>query len=49
MGWTNIVRLLIAADGSVEHIDLQDIHERTALDCAKNDEIKALLIAAGAF
>ena len=47
-GWTDVVRELIAADGSVEHLQMQDRWGRTALDYAQNDEIKALLRAAGA-
>ena len=47
-GWADIVRELIAADGSVEHVRMQSRWGKTALDKAKNDEIKALLRAAGA-
>ena len=50
-GWPDIARLLIAADGSVEHLRMKDMVggiARTALDCAANDEIKALLTAAEA-
>ena len=45
-GWTDIVRELIAADGSVEHLRMQDNNGQTALHCSRNDEIKALLRAA---
>ena len=48
MGWTDIVRELIAADGSVEHLRMKDKRGITALNCAANDEIKALLTAAEA-
>ena len=47
-GWADIVRELIAADGSVEHLRMQTNRGKTALDHAKNDEIKALLTAAEA-
>ena len=50
-GNTDIVRELIAADGSVEHLRMKDTVggiARTALDWAANDEIKALLTAAEA-
>ena len=48
-GWTDVVRELIAADGSVEHLRMQDKkYGKTALDHARNDEIKALLTAAEA-
>ena len=52
-GRTDVVRELIAADGSAEHIRMQ-IHGdlmfdgMTALDMADNDEITALLTAAEA-
>ena len=46
---TDVVRELIAADGSVEHLRMKDFCDRrTALDYADNDEIKALLTAAEA-
>ena len=45
---TDVVRELIAADGSVEHLRMKDFYDRTALDYADNDEIKALLTAAEA-
>ena len=44
-GWTDIVRMLIAADGSAEHIRMKNKRGRTALDYAYNDDIKALLTA----
>ena len=47
-GWTEIVRELIAADGSVEHLKMQREDGMTALFYAGNDEIKALLTAAEA-
>ena len=52
-GWTDVVRELIAADGSAEHLRMQihgDLmfHGYTALDHADNDEIKALLTVAEA-
>ena len=47
-GSTDVVHELIAADGSAEHLQMQDRWGRTALDYAQNDEIKALLRAAGA-
>ena len=47
LGQTAVVRELIAADGSVEHLRMQDMFGKTALDNAMNDEIKALLRAAG--
>ena len=50
-GWPDIARLLIAVDGSAEHLRMKDMVggiARTALDCAANDEIKALLTAAEA-
>ena len=47
-GWTDVVRELIAADGSVEHLQMQDNYGEMALDRAWRDEIKALLRAAGA-
>ena len=46
-GQTAVVRELIAADGSAEHLRMQDMFGMTALDNAKNDEIRALLRAAG--
>ena len=45
---TDVVHELIAADGSVEHLRMKCKDGRTALDWAKNDEIKALLTAAEA-
>ena len=45
MGWTDIVRLLT---GSAELIDMQDLGRRVLDRGRRNDEIKALLIAAGA-
>ena len=48
MGWTDVVRELIAADGSVEHLRMQSNNFRTALDCADNKEIGELLAAAEA-
>ena len=48
-GQTAVVRELIAADGSVEHLRMKNkTYGKTALDHAKNDEIKALLTAAEA-
>ena len=47
-GWTDVVRELIAADGSVEHLQMTDMYGNTALDWAENDEINALLTAAEA-
>ena len=49
-GYTGIVRELIAVDGSVEHLRMQDNLGRgsTALDKTRNEEIKALLTAAEA-
>ena len=47
-GYTDIVRELIAADGSVKHLRMKDKWGETALEFAKNDEIKALLHAAEA-
>ena len=46
-GRNDVVRELIAADGSAEHLRMQDMFGMTALDNAKNDEIRALLRAAG--
>ena len=46
-GLVDVVRELIAADGSVEHLRMQDNNGQTALHCSRNDEIKALLRAAG--
>ena len=48
LGWIEIVRELIAADGSVEHLQMTDMYGNTALDWAENDEINALLTAAEA-
>ena len=53
MGFTDVVRELIAADGSAEHLrmrtkSLRSFPSETALDLAKTDEIKALLTAAEA-
>ena len=48
MGFTDIVRDLIAADRTVEHLGMQSKYGKAALDYAKNDEIKALLRAAEA-
>ena len=42
---TDVVRELIAADGSAEHIRMKNKRGRTALDYAYNDDIKALLTA----
>ena len=42
-GQLDVIRELIAADGSAEHLRMQDNYGRTALDFAGNDEIKALL------
>ena len=47
-GQADIVRELIVADGSAEHLRMKDINGKTALDFAANDEIKALLTAAEA-
>ena len=47
-GWTDVVRELIAADGSAEHLRMKNNNGRTALNSATNDEIKALLTAAEA-
>ena len=48
-GWMDVVRELIAADGSVEHLRMQGENGETAIDLAiRNDEIKALLRAAEA-
>ena len=50
-GFTDVVRELIAADGSVEHLRMQSSIGKTALywaDWADNDEITALLTAAEA-
>ena len=48
-GWTDVVRELIAADGSVEHLKMKDERgRRTALYFARNVEIQALLEAAEA-
>ena len=51
-GFTDVVHELIAADGSAEHIRMQDNNGKTALfwhlDNARNDEIEVLLRAAGA-
>ena len=46
-GQLDVIRELIAADGSAEHLRMQDMFGMTALDNAKNDEIRALLRAAG--
>ena len=48
--WTDVVRELIAADGSIEHLRMTNDHDhgKTALDYAKYDEIKALLRVAEA-
>ena len=47
--WTDIVRELIAADGSVKHLQMKDKWGETALESyAGNDEIKAPLTAAEA-
>ena len=42
---TDVVRELIAADGSAEHLRMFNKRGRTALDYAYNDDIKALLTA----
>ena len=47
-GFTDVVRELIAADGSAEHLRMQTNSGMTALVLARNDEIKALLTAAEA-
>ena len=47
-GQTDVVRELIAADGSMEHLRMKNKHGKTARDLAKTDEIKALLTAAEA-
>ena len=48
-GWVDIVRELVAADGSVEHIRMKNTRDgMTALDLTVDDEIKALLTAAEA-
>ena len=47
-GQLDIIRELIAADGSVEHLRMQGNDGTTALDLAWKDEIKALLTAAEA-
>ena len=47
-GSTDVVRELIAADGSVEHLKMKSNNGKTALDYADNDDIKALLTAAEA-
>ena len=47
-GWTDVVRELITANGSVEHLRMKDNEGEMALDMADNDEIKALLTAAEA-
>ena len=47
-GQTDVVRELVAADGSAEHLRMKDKRGRTALDYAYNDETKALLTAAEA-
>ena len=47
-GQTDVVRELIAADGSAEHLRMKNKHGKTARDLAKTDEIKALLTAAEA-
>ena len=47
-GWTDVVvRELIAADGSVEHLRMKDINGKTALNLAKKDEIRQALLRAG--
>ena len=45
---TDVVRELVAADGSAEHLQMKYKCGRTALDMTKNVEIKALLTAAEA-
>ena len=45
---TDVVRELIAADGSAEHLRMKNNSGRTALNSAKTDEIRALLTAAEA-
>ena len=47
-GQLDVIRELIAADGSVEHLRMQSKLGMTALDWAKKEEIKALLTAAEA-
>jgi len=47
-GFTDVVRELIAADGSAEHLRMKNKYGQTALDLAKSDAIKALLTAAEA-
>ena len=51
-GFSDVVRELIAADGSAEHLRMRTKslrkHGFTAFDMAKNDEIEALLTAAEA-
>ena len=44
-GWPDIARLLIAVDGSAEHLRMQNKYRNKALDTG-NYEIKVLLIAA---
>ena len=43
---TDVVRELIAADGSVEHLRMKDINGKTALNLAKKDEIRQVLLTA---
>ena len=47
-GFTDVVRELIAADGSAEHLRMKDKYGKTALDYMYygNDEIKALFTVA---
>ena len=47
-GQLDVIRELIAADGSVEHLRMQSKYGNTALDWAKKEEIKVLLTAAEA-
>ena len=47
-GQTDVVRELVAADGSAEHLRMKDKRGRTALVYAVNDEITALLTSAEA-